>query len=160
MCSTNDDPNNFSSCVRETARHGVFVKLNFKWVDMGFAYDTGFGFFSMNTRDGSGLHQANGFVRTVDDGDAARFVNLNFGYDHNDGPDYSAASSSWDQYAVIIAFALPLVGSSTGDANCIDGPSLPTDSYHDWNDYFHVIIDPSEILDQDDLGDFLTSILC
>ncbi len=164
FCSLNVDLNDHANCTRPGATKGVFVKFNMSHVDLGYAYDTGFGFLTVNTQkhtaDGQspdGPNQgANGFIRAIDHTSTAEFINLNFGYDGS-GNEWDAPSSTFDNHFGIITFGAPLVGSSQGSVDCQEPAYGP--SWDETDSYFHVILDAAGS-DEDDLGDNLTNLLC
>ena len=165
FCSLNQDPADFTNCTRPGVTKGVFVKLNFNHVDMGYAYSDGFGFFTHNTQkhlgdgataDGPNVG-VNGFIRAIDHNSIAEYINLNFGYLPGTGNEWDADSTTSDNHYGIIAFAAPLIFSKSGAVNCVS-PAYFT-SWSDSDDYFHVILEAVEA-DENDLGSNLTNLQC
>lgn len=163
-CSLNQDASNFSTCTRAGTQNGVFVNLNFSHVDMGFHYDTGNGFLTVNsqkhladgeTDDGPNLG-VTGFIRSINHNSIAEFVNLNFGW--NGGNEWDASNpSTFDNSYGAFVVAIPLLGSHDGETNCVDPAYGP--SWDESDSYFHVILDTLGN-SEDDLGDNLTNLLC
>jgi hypothetical protein len=165
FCAINQTVSDHDSCTRAGARQGIFVKLNTAHTDMGYHYDTGFGFLTINsekhTDDGSaddGANQGvNGFVRVINHDSVAEYINLNFGYDPTQGSEWDAPSSTFDNSYGVITFAAPLVGTHVGDASCVNPAYGP--SWSESDSYFHVILRTAGN-SENDLGDNLTNLEC
>jgi hypothetical protein len=147
-------PNFFDVCTKGqngTAQKGTFVDLTFNHIDLGFHYDTGFGFLETNTKFGGIDRGVTGYLRNINHDSVAEYINFNFGYNaqHPEG-------STWEQHYERIVLAV--LYHELGTAECVNAANGP--SFDITKDtYFHVILKTAGN-DENWLGDNLTPGFC
>lgn len=166
-CKLNTSADGNAKCRPEGTLNGTFVDLNLNHLDLGYAYDAGAGFLSMNTKSKSVPNHwgVTGSFRYIDhtnyDGVGLEYATIGFGYDDESGkpPWDPSQGSKWHNYFGVFSVALPVVGTKKGDVDCESPGYFGQTKAH--NTYFKVIL---EVIgggnSPNDPGDNLTNLLC